>query len=189
MSAARCRVAGKFVAGIQYYQRDVETKIDDHWTAVPTFVADPKLAHVMTEDYALIFLKRLRSLDSRKEFWIEDISKNGKRIDYRSDEPRQTEDGRAPVIATLDADTQDPNAKLYIVKPANTVNGPKWFLRLEHVPSVGATVVWADTPLDVLQKASDAGILKFAEQYIRPAPAPKPVLVQEVAQVRPDDRW
>jgi hypothetical protein len=45
----------------------------------------------------------------------------------------------------------------YVIKPANTPNGTKWFLRID-LPGVAEPQI-ADDPLGVLQRAEDMGVL------------------------------
>ena len=109
-------------------------------------------------------VKRLRLL--REDPWLQDFA--GNRIDVPSDSPQSfAEDTREAMHATLDGQAW------YLVLPANTPNGPQYFLRC-NVPGRPQDIVYADTPISVLKRAQDMGFLVFGEKA--PAPAvPKPV--------------
>ena len=182
----RCRVAVNLDGATQYYVRDSERKRDGKYVAVPLFTRDPRQALIMGEPTAIVLVKNLRGM--REDPWIEDC-KDSRRVEVARDEmPTYVEDQRQAVIATLDSDTNDPNARVYVVKPCVTPGGKKWFLRIDRVPGVGASVIYGDEPLEVLQKAEDAGLLKWAVPYVRPAEPQQVVQSASPRMVRPGDR-
>src|SRR5258708_37914754 len=120
VGAERCRV-GVMLNGVpEFYQRDTEQKRGDKWVAVPFFVIDTSQAATMTEAAAKAFVTRLRAL--RADPWIEDCIA-GRRIEVANESQQSGEDNRTAVAATLD-DEHSPEARWYVVKPANTPNGP-----------------------------------------------------------------
>jgi hypothetical protein len=165
MPAERTRV-GVMLNGVpQYYQRDREEKRNGKFVAVPFFVVNTSEAATMTEGAAKSFLARLQSLGVNNA-WIEDC-KDGRHIEFTSESTQSGEDARTPVAATLD-DENSPEARWFAVKPANTPNGPKWFLRIDLPGVTDPQIIYADDPLGVLQRAEDMGYLKFAARYERP---------------------
>jgi len=174
MPADRCFVGAVLNGSDQFYQRDSERKgKDGRWEAVPYFVLNRSEAATMSEAAAKIFVARLRSLKVNSAF-IED-AKDGRRIDVSGESTQSREDTRTPVAASIDDVNDD------VVKPANTPNGQKWFIRID-VPGITETqVVYADDPLGVLQRAADMNYLKYAPLYERPVP-------QQAAAAAPSSR-
>lgn len=161
MPADRCRVGLVINGQNQYYQRDREEKRNGRYVAVPYFVVDDQVA-TMSEAAARAFVSRLRAM--RLDPWIEDC-KDGRRIEVANETVQQSGvDTRTPVSASID-DVND-----YVVKPANTPNGPKWFIHIDVPGITEPQVVYADDPLRVLQRAEDMGFLKYAPLYKRPEP-------------------
>jgi hypothetical protein len=173
----------------QFYQRDVENKVNGRWTAVPTFVISPADATPMLEQSALAMVKRLRLL--RADPWLQDLA--GNRIDVPSDSPQSfTEDTRGPVRATLDDDAAVANgtAQWFTVKPANTVNGPRWYVKAVVPGRPEPDVIYSESPLGALQRAADIGFLQFCERDTAPAPKPQPVAaISNGPRTRPGDRY
>lgn len=108
-----------------------------------------------------------RSLKVTSAF-IED-AKDGRRIEFTSESVQSGKDTRLEVAATLD-DENSPQARWYVVKPANTPNGPKWFLHIDLPGVTDPQVIYADEPLGVLQRAEDMRFLQHAVKYERPQP-------------------
>jgi hypothetical protein len=181
MPADRCYVGAVVNGSNQFYQRDTERKgKDGRWESVPYFVLNRSEALTMSEAAAKIFVARLRSLKVNSA-WIED-ARDGRRIEVTSESTQSGKDTRAEVTASID-DVND-----YLIKPANTPNGPKWFI---HIVVPGITepqVVYADDPLGVLQRAEDMGFLKYAPLYKRPEPqSPASTNSAGVVRRRPGD--
>src|SRR5258708_14346396 len=188
MSAERCRV-GALINGLnQYYQRDREEKRGGKFVAIPFFVVNTNEAATMSEAAAKSFISRLRSLGVNNA-WIEDCL-DGRHIELTSEATQSGEDTRTPVAATLD-DENSPEARWYIVKPANTPHGPKWFLRIDLPGVADPQIVYADDALGVLQRAEDMGFLQHAVKYERP-PQPQSAAVQNsrvAYRRRPGDQF
>jgi hypothetical protein len=151
MPAERCRVGIKLKDLNQYYQRDREEKRKGRYVAVPFFVVDTNQAVTMSESAAKMFVARLRSLGVSSA-WIEDCV-DGRRIEFTSESSQSGKVARTPVAASID-DVND-----YVIKPANTPNGTKWFLRIDLPGVAEPQIVHADDPLGVLQRAEDMGVL------------------------------
>jgi hypothetical protein len=175
----------------QYYTRDSENMVNKRWTSVPQFVTESSAASPKLEAEALNLVKRLRSLKVNP--WLVDME--GKRLDVPEDgSPIYTEDNRQPVRATLadDAAIAAGTAVWYAVRPANTVNGPKWFCHFVVPGRPQMDTVYADSPIAVLIRAEQLHFLPYGERA--PAPeAPKPVAEVAVRSkgsvMRPGDRW
>jgi hypothetical protein len=168
MSAERTRVGVIFNGVPQYFQRDREEKRGGKFVAVPFFVIDTSQAATMSEIAAKSFVSRLRSLGVNNA-WIEDCI-DGRRIEFTGESVQSGEDNRTAVVATLD-DENSPQALWYVVKPANTPNGAKWFLKID-LPGIETQVVYADDALGVLQRAADLDYLKYAVTYDHKRPQP-----------------
>jgi hypothetical protein len=184
MPAERTRV-GVILNGIpQFYQRDREEKRNGKFVAIPFFVVDTSQAATMSEMGAKSFVSRLRSLGVNNA-WIEDCI-DGRRIESASELTHSGEDTRTPVAATLD-DENSPEARWFVVKPANTPNGPKWFLRIDLPGVADPQIVYADDALGVLQRAEDMGFLQHAVKYERPQPQAPVPQNSRVVRRRPGD--
>jgi hypothetical protein len=172
----------------QRYTRDVEEKRGGRWTAVPYFTAD-STATKMTEQAGIALVKRLRLL--REDPWLESVA-TGERIDVPSDSPSFAEDTREVMRATLDDDAAVANgtAQWYVVKPANTPGGAKWYVKAVVPGRPEPDVIYSDTILGALQRAADIGFLCFCE---RNTPPERPKQQQPVAsngpKIRPGDRY
>ena len=164
MSAERCRVGLLFNDEPLFYQREQEYRKDGRWAARPYFEARSH-SITMSEGEARVLIQRLRSL-GRHDAWIED-ARDGRKIDVPFESQSSGEDTRQPMIASLD------DSNWYIVKPANTPAGPKWFLTM-FVPGLPErATIYADDPLGVLRRATDMNYLQFAEVYQRPPEPPQ----------------
>lgn len=97
-------------------------------------------------------------------------------IEEPSYESRPEENNHEPVIATLDDTTW------YVVQPTHTPSGSQWFLVIA-LPELGRTVIYAESPLEVLRRAEAMNWLRFAEKYESP---PQPLSQQQ--QIRPRAR-
>src|SRR5258708_5548198 len=164
MPAERCYVGAVVNGSDQFFQRDTERKSKDgRWEALPYFVLNRSEATVMPQAAAEIFVARLRSLKVNSAF-IED-ARDGRRIDLAY-ESQQTsgEDTRVPMRASLD------DQNYFAVRPANTVEGPRWFIRCKVPGRPMQDTVYSETVLGVLQRAQDLNFLQYGEQ----APAPEP---------------
>jgi hypothetical protein len=185
MPAERCRVGAVVNNLNQYYQRDREEKRGGKFVAIPFFVVDSSQAATMTEGAAKVFLARLRSLGVSA--WIEDCV-DGRHIEFTGESSQSGVDIRTPVAATLD-DENSPEARWYVVKPANTPNGPKWFLHIDLPGVTDPQIIYADEPLGVLQRAEDMGFLQHAVKYERPLPQATPARNSSVVRRRPGDQY
>jgi hypothetical protein len=167
----------------QFYQRETERKSKDgRWESVPYFVLSRSEATTMSEAAAKTFVARLRSMRVNSA-WIED-ARDGRRIEVTSESTQSGEDHRTPVAASID-DVND-----YIIKPANTPNGPKWFIHIDLPGVTDPQIIYADDPLGVLQRAEDMGFLKYAPLYKRPEPQPTATPNSAgVIRRRPGDRY
>ena len=162
MPAERCYVGAVVNGSEQFYQRDTEVRDGTKYIVKPYFVLNRSDATTMSEAAAKIFVARLRSLKVHSAF-IED-ARDGRRIEFASESTQSGKDTRTEVAASID-DVND-----YVVKPANTPNGRKWFIHID-VPGIAEPqVVYADDPLGVLQRAEDMGFLKYAPLYTRSEP-------------------
>ena len=173
MPADRVYVGAVVNGSDQFYQREAERKgKDGRWEAIPFFVLSRSEASTMSEAAGKVFVTRLRSLGVNSA-WLED-ARDGRRIELAGESTQSGEDTRTAVAATLD-DEHSPEARWFVVKPANTPNGPKWFLRIDVPGITDPQIIFEDQPLGVLQRAEDMGFLKFAVRYERPLPqAPAP---------------
>jgi hypothetical protein len=187
MPAERVYVGAVVNGQEQFFQRDTERKSKDgRWESVPYFVINRSEATTMSEAAAKIFVARLRSLKVNSAF-IED-ARDGRRIEFASESVQSGKDTRLEVAATLD-DENSPEARWYKVKPANTPNGPKWFLHIDLPGVTDPQIIYADDPLGVLQRAEDVGFLQHAVKYERPQPQQSPVQNSSVVRRRPGDRY
>lgn len=187
MPAERTRV-GVILHGVpQYYQRDREEKRNGKFVAIPFFVVNTSEAATMSEGAAKSFVARLQSLGVQNA-WIEDAS-NGRHIEFTSESTQSGGDTRTTVAATLD-DDHSPEARWFVVKPANTPDGPKWFLRIDLPGVADPQIIFADDPLGVLQRAQDLGFLAHAVRYERPQPQQAPAVHNSRVgfRQRPGDR-
>jgi hypothetical protein len=160
MAAERCRVCVHVHGQTQFYQRDSEQKRDGKWTAVPTFVINPREAVTMSEAQAVGLVHKLRGL--RANPWIE--THDGRRIDVPRETLSSVEDTRQPLIASLN------DVDWFVIKPICRPEGRKWFLSIPVPGFPTNVVIYADDPLGVLQKADSLSYLQFAEKYQRPEP-------------------
>lgn len=168
MAAERCRVAA-IVNGVeQFYQRESEQKRDGRWVAVPFFVIARTEAVTLPEAAARLLIDKIRSAGWRDAIWIEDAS-TGRRIDHNVEVPQSGEDLRQPMLASLNVEGN----VWYVVKPICRPDGRKWFISIPVPGFPTNTVLYADDPIGVLQRAQDLGFLKYAEKYQRP-PEPLP---------------
>jgi hypothetical protein len=187
MSTERCRVGALFSGVPHYYQRDTEQKRNGRWVAVPFFVDNPKLAAPMSEAFARHFVVKLQGL-GMKNLWLEDC-KDGRRIEVENQVPPQSGvDNRPPwATATLD-DEHSPDACWYVIRPTNTPNGPKWFLRIDVPGFPEPQVIYEDDPLAVLRRAVDMNILQYAVKHEQPQPQqPAPQNTAPTFRRRPGD--
>jgi hypothetical protein len=170
----------------QYYQRDAENLVKGRWTAVPTFTPELPQAILMSEELALSLVKRLRDL--KEDPWLQ--TPEGQRIKPPEDgQPQHIEDTRKEVRATLD-DEHSAAAQWYVVRPANTVNGPKWFVKYS-LPGrpVGQDSVFSDSALEALERAKMIGVLEFCEKDVPAPQAPQPAVAKvRGPMIRPGDR-
>jgi hypothetical protein len=160
----------------QFYQRETERKSEDgRWESVPYFVLNRSEATTMSEAAAKIFVARLRSLKVNSTFIAD--ARDGRRIDL-AHEPQQSssEDTRIPMKASLD------DQNYFAVRPANTVEGPRWFVRCAVPGRPTEDVIYSETILGALQRAEDVGFLAYGER----APVPEP---QPAAPVRTAPTW
>ena len=162
MPADRCRVCVHLYGLTQFYQRDREEKRDERWATVPLFVAERRESVTMSEAQACALVDKIRARGWDGEIWIETY--DGTRIDVEQPVQESGGDTRQPVIATLD------DVTWYIVRPANTVNGPRWFIKIRIPGRPDEETIYAMDPLAVLQRATDLNWLQFAEKYARPGP-------------------
>lgn len=166
MPAERCYVGAVVNGSEQFFQRDIEVRDGTKYIAKPYFVLNRSEATAMSEEAAKMFFARLRSLGANP--WIED-AKDGRRIEAAPESQQSGQDNRTAVAATLD-DENSPEAGWFIVRPANTPNGPKWFLRVDLPGISDPQIIYADDPLGVLQRAQDLRFLAHAVRYERPQP-------------------
>jgi hypothetical protein len=164
MPADRCYVGAVVNGSNQFYQRDAERKgANGKFEAVPFFVLNRSDATTMSEAAAKIFAARLRSLKVHSAF-IED-ARDGRRIDLAHVPQRSgSEDTRVPMRASLD------DQNYFAVRPANTVEGPRWFVRCTVPGRPEPDTIYSETILGALQRAQDLGFLPYGER----APAPEP---------------
>jgi hypothetical protein len=128
----------------------------------------------MREGVARILEQRLLGLHIAA--WIEDLNWGGRRLD-----PPKTntyaQDEHKPMRVCLD-DPVIPQSKWYAVYPANTPNGPRWFLRCSP-PGLEQQILWDESPISVVERAAairtntGGSMLDFAEKAISPEPKPE----------------
>jgi hypothetical protein len=163
MPADRVYVGAVVNGSDQFFQRDTERKgKNGRWEAVPYFVLNRSEATVMPQAAAEIFVARLRSLKVNSAF-IED-ARDGRRIDLAHETQQSSEDNRVPMRASLD------DQNYFAVRPANTVEGPRWFVRCTVPGRPEPDVIYSETILGALQRAMDLNFLQYGER----APAPEP---------------
>lgn len=160
----RVYVAVNLNGSVQYYQRDREERDKNgSFFAQPYFVIDRKLGTQMDYDPGKVLVDRLRN-EFHESPWLESVE-DRQRLDVPRENTSEPEK-RLPVIATLD------DATWYIVKPADTPDGPKWFVHVRNPRVPGEPVpLYANSPLEVLERAQGLGYLDFLERYVPPAPA------------------
>jgi hypothetical protein len=166
MPAERTYVGAVVNGQPQFYQRETERKSKDgRWESVPYFVLNRSEATTMSEAAGKIFVTRLRSLGVNSA-WLED-ARDGRRIDLAY-EPQQSssEDTRVPMKASLD------DQNFFAVRPANTVEGPRWFVRCTVPGRPEPDVIYSETILGALQRAQDLGFLQYGESAAAPEPQP-----------------
>src|SRR5271157_2338846 len=122
----RFHVALNLHGRVQYYSRDSESMVDKRWRSVPQFVIEISKASPMLEATAISLVQRLRNL--KEDPWL--VSMEGQRVNVAEDgKPNFSEDNRVPMRATLDSDAvvAAGTATWYVVRPARTPLGLKWF--------------------------------------------------------------
>ena len=182
----RVRVGLLFNDGAElFYQREAEVRDNrtGKYVVKPHFV-DKHEAIKMSEEFGLRLVERLRGLKLNP--FMEDV--NGeRRLDLpQQNVPNSGVDNRTTATATLD-DGNSPDACWYIVRPTNTPNGPKWFLRIDVPGLAEPQVIYEDDPLAVLQRAVAMNFLQYAVKYEQP---PQPAAPQSTAPTfrrRPGD--
>jgi hypothetical protein len=182
MPAERCYVGVILNGSEQFYQRDTERKSKDgRWEAVPFFVLNRSEAITMSEPAAKTFVARLLSLKVHSAF-IED-ARDGRRIEVTSESSQSGKDTRVPMRASLD------DQNFFAVRPANTVEGPRWFVRCTVPGRPEPDTIYSDTILGALQRAQDLKFLQHGERA--PAPEPEPVVKNSAGVVRrrPGDKY
>jgi hypothetical protein len=191
MSATtRYFVAVNLKGGTQFYSRDSECLVDNRWKSVPQFVIEASKASPMLEPAAFSLVKRLRSL--REDPWLQTLE--GQRVDVPEDgTPGSfTEDTRQPVRATLDSDVAvtDGAAAWYIVRPARTPLGLKWFVNY-NIPGrpVGQDQIYSTSAIEALERAAQLHVIEFCEKAPAIQQSPKPAaVVQQGPVLRHGDR-
>lgn len=178
----RCYVALNLNGSTQYFQRDREERDKDgKWFRQPYFVVDRKLATQMDALPAKVLVNRLRT-EFRESPWLEGVE-NRERIDVPRESSPSEPEKRKPVIATLN------DIDWYIVKPADTPQGAKWFVHVKNPRVPGEAVpLYANSPLEVLERAEGLGYLGFLEKYIPPAPAAPAQPPTNQPRLRPGSR-
>jgi hypothetical protein len=172
MPAERCRVGLVINGQNQYYQRDREEKRNGRYVAVPYFVVDQ--AATMSEAAARSFVSRLRAM--RLDPWIEDCV-DGHRIEVANETVQQSGvDTRVPMKASLD------DQNYFAVRPANTVEGPRWFVRCIVPGRPEPDTIYSETVLGALERAQDLNFLQYGERA--PAPPPQPPATPNSSVVR-----
>jgi hypothetical protein len=166
MVADRCRVCVHAHGTTQYYQRDSEERRDGRWVAVPQFRINRSEGVIMAEAQAVILVGRLRGL--RADPWIE--TADGRRIDVPREGQSFTEDTRQPMIATLDDEAANPS--WYLIRPANTPGGKKWFLKVRVPGLADEQTIYENDPIAVLQRVQALNWLQFVPRYERPVEQP-----------------
>jgi hypothetical protein len=165
----------------QYYQREAEVREGSKFVVKPFFVVDKHQAITMSEDLGIALVKKLRVLKANP--WLEDVS-NERRIDV-ADEPQQSsgKDTRIPMKASLD------DQNYFAVRPANTTEGPKWFVRCTVPGRPEPDVIYSETILGALQRAMDLNFLQHGERAPAPEPQAPPARNSSVVRRRPGDRY
>ena len=166
MPAERVYVGAVVNSSPQFYQRDSERKgKHGQWESVPFFVLSRSEATTMSEAAGKVFVARLRSLGVNSA-WLED-SRDGRRIDLAYESQQSSgEDTRVPMKASLD------DQNYFAVRPANTVEGPRWFVRCAVPGRPEPDTIYSETILGALQRAQDLNFLQYGERA--PAPEPQP---------------
>ena len=190
MSATtRYFVAVNLNGGTQFYSRDSECLVANRWKSVPQFVVETSNASPILESTAFNLVKRLRSL--REDPWLQTLE--GQRVDVPEDgTPGSfTEETRQPVRATLDSDAavEDGTAAWYIVRPARTPLGLKWYVNY-NIPDrpVGQDQIYSTSAVEALERAVELHVINFCEKDPAIQQSPKPVVKQAVGpRVRPAD--
>ncbi len=177
--AAKVYVCVQIHGCVQFYQRDVEQKRNGHWTAVPTFVRTKEEATAMLEESGRALVRRLRLL--KEDPWLQDAA--GNRIDVPEEATQNfVEDERVPMVVTLD------QKDWYLVFPANTPDGPRWFARANVPGRVEPDTIYGTTMIAVLERARDLKWLEFCEKAPAPQASVPRVRKPSGPRVRPGDR-
>jgi hypothetical protein len=157
--ATKVRVCLLFSGVKQFYQRDKEEMREGRWTAVPYFTPEIEQGFVMNEESGVALVKRLRSL--KEDPWME--TTDGRRIDVPSDFSQGfVEDTRVPMRASLD------DQNYFVVRPANTTEGPRWFIRCSVPGRPQQDIIYSTDVLGALQRAQDVGFLVYGERTTPP---------------------
>jgi hypothetical protein len=166
-----------------FYQREEEIKDTStgRWKARPYFVTDKRQAITMSEEIGLRLVERLRGLKLNP--WMEDVNGERRLNLPQQNVPNSGVDNRTTATATLD-DANSPDASWYIIRPTNTPNGPKWFLRIDLPGHPQPQIIYEDHPLAVLQRAVDMNILQYAVKY-EPPPQPAAPVQNSNGRIRP----
>ena len=185
MPAERVRVCTILQGAPHYYQRETEQKRDGRWVALPYFVTSPREAVSMSEAFARAFVVKLQGM-GLKNLWLEDC-RDGRRIEVENQaQPQSGVDNRTTATATLD-DANSPDARWYTIRPTNTPNGPKWFLRIDVPGLAEPQVIYEDDPLAVLRRAVAMNFLQYAVKYEQPQPQAAPQSTAPTWRRRPGD--
>lgn len=184
MAAERVRVCLMFGDVRQFYIRETEVNKGGQWVAQPFIDVHINQAATMSEDVGRGMVNRFRSLGV-KDAWLED-ARDGRRIDVQPEvAPNSGEDTRKPVAATLN------DIDWFIVRPANTPQGAKYFAKARVPGRADYEVIYSDSPLEVLERAKDLGWLDFCERIAAPAAA-NPQQTEnrylQTPRLRPGDR-
>lgn len=183
----RFHVALNLHGRVQYYSRDSESMVDKRWRSVPQFVIEISKASPMLEPTAISLVQRLRSL--KEDPWL--VSMEGQRVDVKEDgQPNFSEDTRVAMRVTLDDDAAVANgtARWYLTHPANTPLGPKYFIRCNVPGRPQQDVVYANSPLEAVERAEQLHFLPYGEKAPAPQVQPPVVVKQTGPLVRPADR-
>jgi hypothetical protein len=180
MPAERCYVGAVVNGSNQFYQRDTEVRDGTKYVAKPYFVLSRSEATTMSEAAGKVFVTRLRSLGVNSA-WLED-ARDGRRIEFASESVQQSGvDTRIPMKASLD------DQNYFAVRPANTVEGPRWFVRCTVPGRPEPDVIYSETILGALQRAEDVGFLAYGERAPAPEPQPTAPRNSSVVRRRPGD--
>jgi hypothetical protein len=187
MASERVRIATLVQGEPQFYVRESEVNRAGKWIALPNFDPDPRRALIMKESIARILEQRLLGL--RLSVWLEDLNWNARRLDppQINTSPSSEFPRESSCRVCLD-DPVTPQSKWYAVYPANTPNGPKWFIRA-NPPGLNPYTIYDDTPVLVVERAAAMRMLEWAER----APSPEETKPQAPKstpspRVRPGDR-